>query len=441
MNSTPARPLALTHHVVTRGGDLRALPELLALYGGDHLPSAELLASDTGELENVIDRAGVCVVEAVLKASVADAVGPKRPGRRRPDGVVRFGSQRGVLHLSDRSIPINRPRLRRGLPDGSWVEEPVPAYRVLREAGVNRRVGEIVLNGVSTRRYRETIVGAGEALGVSKSSISREFVDRAEAMLRELLERPLGDLDLVVVLIDGKVIAQKHVLIAIGVDLAGAKHPLGIREGASENARVVTELLEDLVARGLAPSRPRLFVIDGSKALRAAIQRVFGRSAAVQRCRLHKVRNVCDQLPEDAAGHTRIVMKAAFGLKAEAGPRKLRAHAKALQEEHPSAAASLLEGLEEMFTLNRLEVPDKLARSLCSTNMIESPNSSVQRAIGRVTRWRDGRMILRWVAAALLKAERTWRSVQGADQLWILDQNLRRYGHTDTSDTPSIHVA
>jgi putative transposase len=440
MNSTSVRPLALASRVVIRRGDLDALPELLARYGCNQLPSPELLASDTRELEKVIDRAGVCVVEAVLKASVAAAVGPKRPGHRRPDGLVRFGSQRGILHLSDRTIRINRPRLRRVLPDGTSVEEPVGAYRMLREAGVSRRVGEIVLNGVSTRRYKQTIVGAAEAMGVSKSSISREFVEQAETMLKELLERPLGDLDIIAVLIDGKVIAGKHVLIAMGVDTAGAKHALGIREGASENAAVVTALLEDLVARGLTPSRPRLFVIDGSKALRAGIDRVYGQTAAVQRCRVHKVRNVCDQLPEDAARHTRIVMKAAFGLKAEAGMQKLRAHAKVLQEEHPSAAGSLLEGLEEMFTLNRLQAPEKLVRSLSSTNMIESPNSAVQRAIGRVTRWRDGRMILRWVAGALLKAELAWRPLHGADQLWILDQNLRRHCDT-TTKTPTIRVA
>jgi transposase-like protein len=227
----------------------------------------------------------------------------------------------------------------------------------------------------------------------------------------------------------------------MGVDTAGAKHVLGIRDGASENARVVTDLLEDLAGRGLTPDRPRLFVIDGSKALRAAIDRVYGTAAAVQRCRVHKIRNVCDQLPEDAAKHTKIVMKAAFGLKAEAGMQKLRAHAKTLQEEHPSAAASLLEGLEEMFTLNRLEVPAKLARALCSTNMIESPNSTVERAIGRVTRWRDTRMIMRWVGSALLKAEQNWRVLDGASQLWILDQSLRRHCETTASNPPSTRVA
>jgi transposase-like protein len=445
MNSTRSRsrPLALASDVIDRRGNLDALPELLARYGCELLPSPELLASDTEELERVIDRAGVCVVEAVLKQSVADAVGPKQPGHTRPSGVVRFGSQRGVLHLADRTIPIIRPRVRRTRLDGTSVEEPVPAYQMLREAAVQSRISKIVLNGVSTRRYKETIVGAAEAMGVSKSSVSREFVEQAEAMLKELLERPLGELDIVVVLIDAKVVAHRHVLVAIGVDMTGTKHVLGIREGASENARVATELLEDLVARGLTPERPRLFVIDGSKALRAAIGRVFGRAAAVQRCRIHKVRNVCDQLPEDAAKHAKIVMNAAFGLTAEAGMQKLRSYAKTLQEDHPSAAASLLEGLEEMFTLNRLQVPEKLARSLCSTNMIESPNSALQRAIGRVTRWRDTRMILRWVGSALLKAEGSWRRLDGSKQLWILDLNLRRHCDYDTtaSTPPSTQVA
>jgi putative transposase len=431
MNSTHSRPLTLSNAVVDRHGDLDALPGLLAEYGGGLLPTAELLASSTTELEHTLDRAGVCVVEAVLAASVMDAIGPKRPGHRRPGGVVRFGTQRGILRLSDRTIHIKRPRLRRVHPDGRVTEEPVSAYRALREAAVSRRVSGIVLNGVSTRRYKETIIGAARAVGVSKSSVSREFVERAEAVLKELLERPLGELDIIVVMIDGKVIAQKHVLIAIGVDTAGAKHALGIREGASENAQIVTALLEDLVARGLGPSRPRLFVIDGSKALRAGIERVYGDTAAVQRCRIHKIRNVCTQLPDDQARHTRLVMKAAFGLEAQEGTKKLRAHARLLQEDHPSAAASLLEGLDEMFTLNRLGAPRRLMRGLCTTNMIESPHSALQRALGRVTRWRDGRMILRWAASALLKAEHTWRGIDGHDLLWILDQNLRRRSPAD----------
>lgn len=408
------------------------LSDLLCRHGKDLLPIADLLASGQTDFDQLMQDAGVCLIQATLKASVEQAIGAKRPGWTRESGVVRFGSQPGVVHLADRSVRVRRPRLRRRLPDGTTREEPVPAYEALRREAVARRVDQILISGVSARRYREIVADTADAVGVSRSSVSREFMEEAEAALKQVMERPLGDLDIMVVVIDGIIIAAHHVLVAMGVSSTGAKHVLGLWQAASENAAAATALLEDLVARGLKPDVRRLFVLDGSKALRAAVRAVYG-DVPVQRCRIHKLRNVCDQLPEEQAAQTQSVMKAAFKMKPKAGIARLREHIAWLQREHVGAARSLEEGLEEMFTVNRLELPPVLTRSLCSTNMIESPNSGLRRALGRVTRWRDGRMVLRWVGRALCDIETRWRRIDGADHLWILRQNL------DSLDAQSDH--
>lgn len=415
-----------------RGGksriDTAALSDILCEHGGRGaglLPIADLLASGQTDFDQLVQDAGACIIQATLKASVEQMIGPKRPGWTRDSGIVRFGSQPGIIHLADRSVRIERPRLRRRLEDGSTVEAAIPAYKAFRREHVMRRIGQIVINGVSTRRYQETICSAAEAAGVSKSAISRECIEEAKVKLKELVERPLNDLDILVVMIDGLIIAQHHVLIAIGVSSTGSKHVLGVRQGASENAAVATALLEDIVARGLDPSVPRLVVIDGSKALRRAVRCVLG-EVPVQRCRVHKMRNVCDQLPDEQAAQTRSIMKAAFSMTARGGIAKLKEHIAWLKREHPSAGGSLEEGLEEMFTVNRLELPPKLMRPLSSTNMIESPNSALRRAIRRVTHWRDGSMVLRWVGRALLDIESRWSAMKGASLLWILRQNLER---------------
>lgn len=406
--------------------DTDALSDVLAGAGAEQLLSvAGMLTEAQADFDQLCQDAGVTVIQAALKASVNELLGPKRPGHTRDGGLVRFGSQRGVVRLSDRNVRIKRPRVRRQLADGTSVEEPLPAYQALRHDAAGRRVSDIVIHGVSTRNYQQMIGDTADAVGISRSSISREHMREAEAKLQELLERPLDDLNILVVTIDGIIVAGTHVLIAIGISDTGVKHVLGLREGASEHASVVTPLLEDIVARGLDPAEPRLFVIDGSKALRCAVRRVFG-EAPVQRCRLHKIRNVCDQLPDEQAALTRSVMNAAFSMKPKAGVAKLTEHAGWLKREYPSAARSLTEGLQEMFTVNRLDLPPRLARSLCSTNMIESPNSAVRRAIGRVTRWRGGEMVLRWVGHALSDAEHTWRVIAGHTYLWILKQNLTR---------------
>ena len=223
----------------------------------------------------------------------------------------------------------------------------------------------------------------------------------------------------------------------IGVDSEGHKHVLGLREGASENAVVVKDLLNDLVDRGLERQRRRLSVIDGSRALRKGIDEVFGPKNPVPRCRNHKIRNVLSYLPQDRQGDVRSAMKAAFCLRAKEGIAKLKKPAQRLEHEYPSAAGSLLEGLEEIFTINRLDLPDALRRCLGATNVIEPRYSGVRFTTRRVKNWRDASMVLRWVSSSLLSAEKQFRRGMGCQQLWILETKLQEIDQDESVATES----
>ena len=279
---------------------------------------------------------------------------------------------------------------------------------------------------MSTRQYKQVLPEMAETVGVTRSSVSREAIEASEAELKRLCERRLDDLVLLVLYLDGVIFGEHHVLVALGVDVEGRKHVLGLAEGASENQVVARDVLEDLVRRGVKPDRKYLFVIDGSKALRAAIDAVFGTENPVQRCRQHKLENVTGYLPEELKDQVKAAMRAGFRLPAKEGMAKLEKQAQWLEHEYPSAAASLREGLAEMFTVNRLELSPRLARCLCSTNVIESPHSGVRRRTRRVCRWRDGKMVLRWAAAALLMTESNFRRIMGYRDLWMLAAALGR---------------
>jgi len=250
--------------------------------------------------------------------------------------------------------------------------------------------------------------------------VSREVVDASEEELQRLCERRLDELELLILYLDGVIFGEHHVLVAVGVDAEGQKHVLGIAEGASENQAVAKGLLEDVVRRGLETDRKYLFVIDGSKALRRAIDAVFGAENQVQRCRHHKLENVMGYLPEHLKDQTKAVMRSAFRLPAKEGMARLEKQADWLEREYPSAAASLREGLAEMFTVNRLGLSTSLSRCLVSTNVIESPHSGVRLRTRKVCRWRDGKMVLRWAAAALLMTEQNFRRIMGHRDLWML---------------------
>lgn len=410
------------YQVVSRH-DRRALARWLAKNGQGLLPLVELVEGAELALEELIDVTGRATIEAVLELSAMQVAGEPHRGRRGGE-VLWHGSQLGQVRLAERKLKVRRMRLRRR-GGGRGAEVPVPAYEALK---ANDRTGarmlEILLSGVSTRNYAKVLPEMAESVGISRSAVSREFIAASEDELKALCERRLDGVEILIIYIDGIRFGEQHVIVALGVDSKGKKHLLGLLEGATENATVVTELLEDLVARGLDPKGRRLFVSDGSKALRAAIDRVFGERVAVQRCRNHKLRNVLDYLPKELKPQVASVMRAALRLGAEEGIAKLKQQAQWLEREYPDAAASLREGLEELFTINRLGLSPSLRRALGSTNIIENPNSAARRRTGRVTRWRDGAMVKRWAAAAFLDAEKSFRRILGYRDLWMLEAVL-----------------
>ena len=435
----------------------QALTEFLAGEDSALLPFVELIQQTEVAVDELVVAAGRSAIEAVLTLSAQQIAGAKHPGQRIPrpgagserrppaaeplsktadhgeqgppsgagnEAIGWHGQQRGVVQLAERKLRINKPRLRRKGKKGGG-EVMIPAYEAMQSrSGVGGRLLEILMRGVSTRNYAEVLPEMAETVGIAKSSVSREFMEASETALKELAERRFEDKDILILYLDGLILGGHHVVVALGVDPQGAKHVLGLAAGASENATVVKGLLEDLVARGVKPGRRRLFVIDGSKALRSAIEAVYGTDNPVQRCRNHKVRNVLGYLPEHLRDQVGAAMKAAYRLEPDKGMAQLEKQAQWLDTQCPDAAGSLREGLAEMFTVNRLGLPATLRRCLCTTNVIESPNGTVRQKIGRVRRWRDGAMALRWVASAFLVSEKSFRRLMGCQQLWMLQAYL-----------------
>jgi transposase-like protein len=399
--------------------DQQALRDFLVRNGQALLPMVELIERSALAVDELIDVLGRASIEAVLRLSAEGVAGPPHPGKK--GGALGWhGGETGTVCLSERKLRVHRPRLRKK-DTGKDGEVPIPAYEAMQRDGrLGSRMLEILLRGVSTRQYRAVLPEMAETVGVAKSSVSQEAMAASEEELQRLCERRFDELDLLIIYLDGLVFGDHHVLAAVGVDTQGSKHVLGIAEGASENQVVAKRLLEDLVRRGIKPDRRRLFVMDGSKALRVAIDAVFGTNNPVQRCRHHKIENVRGYLPEHLKDQVKAAMRAAFRLPAAEGIARLEKQAQWLEREHPDAAASMREGLAEMFTINRLGLSPALCRCLSSTNLIESPHSGVRLRTRRICRWRDGKMVLRWVAAAYLITEKGFRKIQGYRDLWML---------------------
>lgn len=414
--------------------DQRALAAGLVKDGQILLPLLELITTGQAVVDEAIDVMGRAAIEAVLHLSAGEVAGAPHQGKR-GRGITRHGRQRGVVPLSDRTLRVDRPRLRteRG-------EVAIPAYEALRShPGAGAKMLDTLLKGVSTRHYQGVIREMADTAGVSKSAVSREFVEKSEKVLEEVMARQFDNLNILAIYIDGIQLGggqkKHHVLTALGVDDQGTKHVLGLREGASENAAVAKALLEDLVQRGVKPGVKRLFVIDGSKALRAAIDAVYGSDQPVQRCRIHKIRNVQGHLPESTARYATMVLRAAFKMEDHATAIcKIKDLARELEDQWPGAAGSLREGLDELFTVNALGLPSSLRRSLATTNIIESPQSTVRRLTRKVDRWRDGSMALRWAATSFVEAEKTMRRIGGRAQLWMLAAAL------ESQDTPQANT-
>ena len=411
-----------SYHTLNNHGKMneRKLAEFLSKNGQQFLPMVELIEQSRLAVEDLIDSLGRVTIQTVLHMSAEQVAGPPQQGKSREKPIFWHGRQGGSVYLKERKLAVEKPRLRERT-GGRGKEVAIPAYEAMQDrAGRGARMLEILLHGVSTRHYEKVIPEMAETVGVSKSNVSREAIAASEAALSELLSRRFEDVDILIIYIDGVFFGEQCVIAAVGVDDQGQKHVLGIREGATENSAAVKDLLEDLVERGINPNRRRLFVIDGSKALRAAINAIFGSDSPVQRCRNHKLRNVLERLPQTEHAQARSLIRAAWKLDAKSGMARLEKLAQWLERECPDAAASLREGMAECFTINRLDVPLSLHRCLATTNLIESPQSAVRMKTRRVCRWRDQAMVKRWAGAAFLATEKNFRRIMGYRDLWAL---------------------
>lgn len=412
------------YQIISRN-ETKELAKFLSREGQFFLPMLELIEQAEAAVDEVIEVVGRASIEAILLLSAEQVAGPQHKGKNTGD-IRWYGRQKGVVPLAERKLRVDKPRLR-SKGKGNNLEIPIPVYEAIQtNSQLGQRILSILMHGISTRSYKKVLPEMAETVGISKSNISREFIEASEQTMREFAEQRFDDKGILIIYIDGLIFGEYHIIGAVGVDSEGFKHVLGLAEGAGENTAVVKDLLEDLVARGIDPKLRRLFVIDGSKALRKAIDAVFGSYNPVQRCRKHKIANVMDHLPKEMRDQAKSVMKAAYRLDADEGIKRLQQQAKQLEILYPSAAASLREGLAETFTVARMGLPTPLTRCLHTTNIIESPHSGVRMRTGRVSRWRDGRMVLRWAVAAFLETERHFQRISGYKQLWMLKSYLDR---------------
>jgi transposase-like protein len=394
-----------------------------------------LAALVRGDLLALVHQLGFQAFATMLEAERTKLCGERYkhdPSRR----ATRGGTTRGELALGGRRVTVRRPRV----VDHDGQEVALSTWTELSSADpLDARALEQMAIGVATRKYGRSLEDLPHEIdsrGTSKSAVSRRFVAMTAEMLAQWMTRSLADLDIWAVFIDGIHFGDHLVLCALGVDATGKKHVLGLWEGATENEVACRAMLENLVSRGLKSTRSRLFIIDGSKALRAAIRNAFGRRALVQRCQVHKVRNVLGHLPEDRHDDVRAAIREAYKCtKVETAKRLLNNLARSLQKKHPSAAASLREGLDETLTVMGLGLSDALTRSLSTTNPVENLNERIRTTARRVKRWDDGTMVLRWVLVGVLEAERGFRRLKGYVGMPALLAVLRSHAEALTPAT------
>jgi putative transposase len=414
-----------TYQIVTRAAKESAavIEQFCKANGQLLLPIVGMIQSASQVVDTVVHEIGVKTLELILTLSAEQVAGPRTPGKA--SGEIRHhGSQLGRIQLADRKVQLKRPRLRHK----SEGEVKIPAYEALRRnPALSQYMLGALMRGISTREYHEVLPQMAATVGVSRSAVSRQSIDASIEQLKQLQERRWDKGEILVIYIDGQHFGEHHILSAVGVDIEGHKHIMGIAAGATENAAAVKELLTGIRDRGLPTDRKYLFVIDGAKALRAAIDEVFGKNQAVQRCRNHKLENVMNELPKQEREQTRKLMRAAFQAPtAEEGEKRLEQIARQLEHDRSSAARSLREGMKEMFTLQRLKIPTSLHKCLATTNLIESPHSGIRKRTHNVCRWRDADMVERWVASAWLLTEKHFRRIGGHEHLWTLANLLER---------------
>lgn len=386
--------------------------------------------------------AGLAVIESIMAEEVEAVCGPK--GRHDPNRVAqRHGKERASLAVGGRRVEVPKPRVRSTTGSG---EVTLASWEHFTDADpMSEVVLERMLAGVSTRRYERCLEPIGEVKtkGTSKSSISRTFAERAERALEELMTRRLDSVKLAAIMIDGVDLAGEMCVAALGIDVDGIKTPLGVWHGSTENATVATHLLGDLVDRGLDVSAGVVVVIDGGKGIAKSVRDVFGSSALVQRCQRHKERNVLGHLPDSQRDWTRQRLRSAWNdPDYNAAIYKLKRLAGDLSTTFPGAAASLREGMADTLTVTRLGVTGlTLHKTLSSTNAIESMMDIVRTRTRNVKRWRDGKMRLRWTAAGMLDAERSFRKVKGYADIPVLMAAIKRELTSTDTQTTAAHAA
>jgi putative transposase len=389
-----------------------------------HLPLVDLLVDTKTELLELALRSGLKVFTAMLEEDRTAICGPRYA--HEPDRPAsRAGTARSEVVMGGRKVAIQRPRVRTAAG-----EVALPTFQTMAATDpLDRRVVEQMLVGVATRQYARSLEPVGPELasrGTSKSAVSRRFVARTTAQLAAWQSVPLDGFDLVALLIDGVHLGDHCLIVALGIAADGQKHALGLWDGSTENATVCQGLLANLQSRGLRTDRSLLVILDGSKALRKAVRATFGEAALVQRCQAHKMRNILEYLNDRQRPWAQAILRRAYqSADVKTAHRLLLDLARRLEAEHPSAAESVREGLDETLTVLTLNLSARLRRSLATTNAAESLLSRTRHVKRNVKRWRSGQMMLRWVAAGVLEAVKGFRRVKGYADMPMLIAALR----------------
>ena len=389
------------------------------------LPMIEILTLAKQGAGELVREAGLRIILLAM-AQETDALTGARHQRSADRQAHRWSREDGYVVVDGQKVPIERQRLR----SKNGGEVRLGTYEMFQHTrALEDEVWWKMLRGLTTRNYPLVTRSFAQAYGIEKSATSERFIQASRSKLKELMERPLGELKLCAILIDGTPFKGRQMIAAVGVGNDGQKTVLGLREGATENATVVRELLEDLARRGLDFATPRLYVLDGAKALSSAVRRHAGEAALIQRCQIHKRRNVLDQLPDEHQPSIERKLLAAYAMLSEADARRaLDQIHRELERINPSAARSLEEGREETLTVHKLKMPEMLRKSLASTNIIESAFSVAEELCRRVKRWREGDHRERWAGSALLLAESKFRRIKGYREIPQLLSALADHG-------------
>ena len=386
------------------------------------IPTAGIAELAQQSLGDLLRSVGKAFIESVMESEVEQLAG-KRSERHVGRGAYRWGSEEGFCIIDGQRVPVDRPRVRSRQ---HAREIPLGSYALFQKASLlEETVWQKVMYGLTMRSYKQVVQQFADAYGLEKSTVSEHFVEASRRKLNELTKRTLKDIPLTAMLVDGTIFKGQHLIVAIGIDRLGNKIVLGLRQGAVENAAVVQDLFGELAERGVDFTQPRLYLLDGSKALRTAVIAYAGEAAFIQRCQVHKIRNVVSYLPEAKRPAVKYRMRAAYQMDEAIDARNAlyKLHDELMQE-NPSAAASLAEGLAETLTLLELRLTPRLRNTLSSTNAIESGFSTVAKICQQVKRWQGSDHRLRWVGSSILFAESNWNKIHGYRHMPVLVKAL-----------------